>query len=532
MKSKIDGIVSLENSKIKTQTEKKRMTKTRMAGAIAISFGVVLTAAAAGRGHFNTSRQEAINRVAGSVPAVFDPGKTYPAKALKEDLKILWDMLEEGHGGLDRYTSVSELRKIYDEIANGLAGPLSEPDFYLRLLPLIAEIKDGHTALQLSPKASAFLDAQPVFFPFGLRFLNGRTYIFRNLSSEINIKAGAELLAINGLPLAEILPELLALIPSDAGIRTSRIRKLEFPAIFGRLLTLRFGRRDSFRLQLQQIGSRNVEEFSVPGITGTDIDGVLGARFPGTLRRRPVYEMSFQETAAVLTIRTFGDDPEPGSLPYPEFLENAFRNLEEKKTANLIIDLRGNGGGRDEYGKLLFAHIMDRPFLYYLSMEAKKDRFDLFRFTNEKKEDLEALAKFVQKNDRGRYDLLGHPNSGTQSPRSPRFAGRVAILIDGLSFSTTGEVVSLFHFNRKAVFFGEEGGSGYYGSTAGFIVWATLPHSGLQVKIPLFRCTLAVDGYAKDRGLIPDIVVSPTIEDLLTDRDPVMERALRFLEKK
>ena len=141
--------------------------------------------------------------------------------------------------------------------------------------------------------------------------------------------------------------------------------------------------------------------------------------FPAARRRRPVYELSFNETAAVLTIRAFGDDPEPGSLPYPEFLRNAFRNLEEKKISNLIIDLRGNGGGRDEYGKLLFAHVMDRPFLYYLSMEAKKDRYDLFRFTNEKKEDLEDLAKFVQKNDRGRYDLLGHPNAGSRGPSLP-----------------------------------------------------------------------------------------------------------------
>lgn len=493
--------------------------KSKLFGTITAAFAAVFIATAAGSPLIQTA-------------AVLDPGKKYPVETLKEDLQILWDILEEGHGGLDRYTPASELRKIFDEILSGLTGPLSEFDFYARLLPLIAEIKDGHTALQLSPGASAFLDNQPVFFPFGLRFLNGRTYIFRNLSSNSDIKAGAELLAINGLPLAEILPELLALIPSDAGIRTSRMRKLEFPAIFGRLLTLRFGRRESFRLRLKQIGSRDVEEFSVPGITGTDINGILGARFPAALQRRPLYELTFRETAAVLTILAFGDDPEPGSPPYPEFLENAFRNLEEKKISNLIIDLRGNGGGRDEYGKLLFAHVMDRPFLYYLSMEAKKDRYDLFRFTNEKKEDLEDLAKFVQKNDRGRYDLLGHPNSGTQSPQSPRFAGRVAILIDGLSFSATGEVVSLFHFNRKAVFFGEEGGSGYYGSTAGFIVWATLPHTGLQVKIPLFRCTLAVDGYAKDRGLIPDIFVSPTIEDLLADRDPVMEKALRFLEKK
>ncbi|MCK7483824.1 MAG: hypothetical protein M0C28_47645 [Candidatus Moduliflexus flocculans] len=28
----------------------------------------------------------------------------YPVEALKADLQVLWDILEEGHGGFDRYT--------------------------------------------------------------------------------------------------------------------------------------------------------------------------------------------------------------------------------------------------------------------------------------------------------------------------------------------------------------------------------------------------------------------------------------------
>lgn len=34
---------------------------------------------------------------------------------------------------------------------------------------------------------------------------------------------------------------------------------------------------------------------------------------------------------------------------------------------------------------------------------------------------------------------------------------------------------------------------------------------------------MAVPGYPKDRGIIPDYPVSPTIEDLLNDKDSVME---------
>jgi hypothetical protein len=490
------------------------VTRSRIAVAVAFSAVAVLIAtAAAGQEKY------------------FDPQKTYPAEALKEDLKVLWDMLEEGHGGFDRYTPVSVLRKSFDEALNGLSGPLTELGFYLRLLPLIAEVKDGHTRALVSPPAATFLDDQPIAMPFGLRFLGGKTYVFRNLSSDASITEGSELLTVNGMPMGEVLSKLLPLIPNDAGIPTRKFRQLEFPATFGRLFALRFGRPDSYKLRLRPYRSRDVREITVPGIKGKDVVRILYERYPDAAERRPLYELTFRGTTAVLTIRSFGDDPEKGSLPYPEFLKNTFRALEEKKTPNLIIDLRGNGGGRDEYGLLLFAHVMDRPFLYYWAMETKKDRYDLFRFTDESAKDVEDLAKQVKKNARGRFDVLGHPNLGLQKSQDPRFTGRVAILIDGLSFSATGETTSLFHFHKKAVFFGEECGSGY-GSTSGFMVMATLPNTRIQIRIPLVLYTMAVDGYPKDRGIIPDVPVSPTIEDLLAGRDPVTERALLFLEKK
>jgi hypothetical protein len=490
------------------------MMKALTAAAIATSLTAVFIATApAGEGGY-----------------ALDPGKAYPVEALREDLKILWDMLEEGHGWLDRYTPMVALKKSFDAAGNGLTGPLTELEFYSRLLTLVAEIKDGHTRLMLSPAAAADLDTRPVFFPFGLRFLNDKTYVFWNLSPDESIKEGAELLAIDGTPIVDVVAALLPLIPSDAGIRTARLRRLESPEIFGRLLALRFGWRESRRVLFRPFPAGETKEVGIPAITAGDIIRLLPERYPAA-ERRPTYEVSFQGPAAVMTIRGFADDPDTARPRYPDFLKETFRSLEEKKIPSLIIDLRGAGGGLDEYAKLLFAHVMDRPFFYYWALETKKDRYDLFRFTEESAEGAEELARPLRKNARGGFDVLGHPNGGLQMPRVPRFAGRVAILIDGGSFSATGEAVSAFHYHKKAVFFGEECGSGYYGSTSGFTVTATLPNTRIQVRIPLVICAMAVDGYPRDRGLVPDFPVTPTIEDLLAGRDPVKERALRFLEK-
>jgi len=464
--------------------------------------------------------------------AAFDPQKTFPVETLKADLKVLWDILEEGHGGFDRYTPVEALRKSFEAVEKGLAGPLTEFDLYTRLLPLVAEIRDGHTMLVLSAAAAAWLDGRPVLFPFGLRFLKDRVYIYRNLSAEAGVKDGAELLAIDGRPVSEIVEAVLPLVPSDSGIRTGRIRRLETPSTFGRLLALRFGIRESYRIRIRPIGGGEVMEATVPGLTVFEMTRLLRERYPATAERRPTYELAFRGPTAVLTVRQFGDDPDKARPRYPEFLKESFRSIQEKKLASLVIDLRANGGGRDEYAKLLFAYVMDRPFMYYAGLETKKDRYDLFRYTGETAKDAEELAKSVRKNDRGWFDVLGHPNRGLQMPEEPGFRGRVAILVDGGSFSATGETTSAFHYYKKAVFFGEECGSGYYGNTSGFMVMATLPGSGIRVRVPLVLYTMAVDGYPKDRGIVPEFPVTPTIEDLLAGRDVVMDRALAYLDKR
>ena len=463
--------------------------------------------------------------------AAFDPQKTYPAEALKADLAVLWDILEEGHGGFDRYTPAAQLRQSFDAVGSGLTGPLTELDFYVRLLPLIAEIKDGHTRLSLSPGAGAYLDSRPIHLPFGIRFLGDKAYVLRDLSPDRSVGEGAELLAVEGRPVREILAALLPLVPSDAGIRTAKLRRLESPGAFGRLLALRFGPRESYRVRFRPHRAGGAREITVPGIAAGDISRLLRERYPETAERRPKYELAFNGQTAVLTVRQFGDDQDKDRPRFPDFLTDTFRSLEEKKTPGLVIDLRGNGGGMDEYGKFLFAHIMDRPFLYYWALETRKDRYDLFRYTGESAKDAEELARPLSKNSRGWFDVLGHPNRGLQSTRKPHFAGRVAILVDGGSFSATGETTSAFHYYKKAVFFGEECGSGYYGNTSGFMVTATLPATRLQVRVPLVLYTMAVDGYPKDRGIVPDFPVTPTVEDLLAGRDVVMERALAYLQK-
>jgi C-terminal processing protease CtpA/Prc len=294
-----------------------------------------------------------------------------------------------------------------------------------------------------------------------------------------------------------------------------------------------FGITTRFELTYRSPRDGAVQTVAVDGITTAELTRRFENRYADVARAeqsRPPVELTYRDGVPILTVRTFGGRTiSSAGIEYPQFLANSFRELSESNTQNLIIDVRNNGGGSDEYGKLLAAYLLDKTFDYYRYLEVNSDSFAFLEFSRMSNNDIPRSR--LRANDRGKFDLLGHPNLGPQQPLEPKFSGNVFILINGGSFSATGEFTSVVHHHGRATFVGEECGAGYYGNTSGMMVGVTLPNSGISVRVPLVRYTMAVSGYEPlDRGLIPEHQVEPTIEDLLAGRDTVLEYVLQLIE--
>ena len=98
---------------------------------------------------------------------------------------------------------------------------------------------------------------------------------------------------------------------------------------------------------------------------------------------------------------------------------------------------------------------------------------------------------------------------------------------------TGDELVETNEESDKITFIGEETGGAYYGNNSGDWINLTLPNTLIQISIPARNYLLSVSEYPEqDRGVIPDIDVSPTIENILNKKDTQLECALETIRNR
>lgn len=461
----------------------------------------------------------------------FNSQRQFTVQQLQQDFRVLRAALEEGHAGLYRYSPKSEMDLRFDEVAVSINEPMTEFAFVQTVAPLIASIHDGHTRLDGSLGLAAYFEQRPIRLPFKLRFLNGKAYMHRNYMDDPAFAMGSEVLSINDMAMSEIVDRLFRLTRADGNGEGPKYRAFEGTSNFGTLFSLAFGETTEFDIRYRSRDG-GVHTMSVGGLTNAEVAERFQARYPDAGFGGTPIALTYRDDVAVLTITTFGASAyRRAGINYSVLLRDIFDELNEKNVEHLVLDLRGNGGGSDEFGKILFAHLTSQDFEYYRSLELNKNQFDFLRFTDASNNSIPQDRLHL--NDHGTFDMMDHVNLGVHSPMDPVFNGPVYVIIDAGTFSAASEFTSVLHHTKRATFIGEEGGGGYYGNTSGFVATLTLPHTRVRVNIPMVKYTMAVEGYEPmDRGLIPDHVVTPTMDDVLVDRDAQLDYIFELISNR
>jgi C-terminal processing protease CtpA/Prc len=79
---------------------------------------------------------------------------------------------------------------------------------------------------------------------------------------------------------------------------------------------------------------------------------------------------------------------------------------------------------------------------------------------------------------------------------------------------------------------GEETGGGYYGNTAWMIPDVTLPVTGIRFRLPRFRLVVDSTREKNGRGVMPDVLVLPSVEALSKGEDFKTAKAKELIRLK
>ena len=458
---------------------------------------------------------------------------TFSAQELKNDFNIFKSALQEGHPGIYRYNSKAKMDSIFRSAEISINRPMNEREYKILLSKVAEHLGCGHLAV-LAPKTDQDnFDKQPSAVPFQVYYSGGKLFVLTNFSLIADKGfLGAQIVSINGHLTRDLLNDIFAIIPADGNNKTYKYRNLSYSKYFTRYYYYLYGDTGSYTVEYISDRHAGLKKATLPGLTSTELNTIRDKKYPRHFLSEPLeFKLEDDKKTAYLKIESFdGDLFEEKKIGFPAFLQSAFNRIDSSKTRNLIIDLRNNHGGTDEFGKLLFSYLFAHDFDYYASLTTSTDNYGFFKYTN--MVGRRVPSGLLTANAAGSFDVIRHPNVGKQKPSLPTYSGKIYVLINGGCFSTASECISMIHSNTNAVFIGEETGGGYYGNNSGMVPEMTLPATGIRVAIPLMKYVMAVKDYRfTDHGLFPDYQVMPQIADKLNGNDPELNFAKKMINQ-
>lgn len=446
----------------------------------------------------------------------FDPDRLFTVEELQEDFRALRKDIEKRQPNLYLYTPKERMDFVFDSLYKGIDHPMHFQEFYYHIAGVVSFIKDGHNLIAPGTWVGRYNEKNSKFFPLHISCVDGKLYSDMNCSQDSLIRDGAEIFSINGESAQSIRKKFLERVVRDGYNQTlpDWVMNVYFRGFYNNL----FGFREKYVIGYSGAdGTLHID--SVPGERLDTIMNVWKRRYPERIefqkKRWSGLTLRFDSATHIPVMRLVSFDPDllkkAHHQKFRKVVREFFDKIDSAKSETLIIDVRDNNGGDPMLAVFLLRHLMNERFVY--AEKALQTR------------------RFNPGSRRSRLTRCKIPGFGTKTfdPEKKHFSGKLIVLINGGSFSATGEFASVLRRYKRATFVGEEtGGNPVICGGQMFKHSLVLPNTRINCLTGTEATILADLSTNTGHGVLPDYFVRNSIDDIVANRDAEMEFALNL----
>ena len=462
---------------------------------------------------------------------------------LKEDVDFAQRKLEKLHPKLYWYISKEALNYQFDSLKTTIQKPLKPNEFYQKLAPVIAKVKEGHLRLysydkRLTKKEIKDLEKQKgLLSRYNFTIDNDRIFVKDNADKIPNMNLGTEILTIKDIPVKDLLDKYKPLVNSDGDNTT--FQKYSMARRWPSFFTTEYGILDSVKIEAKfqnEIKTFYIhrEKITKEEKKKTELQNKkLTKSETGKTKDYNIVTKSFNRdlqfptkdsTIAYLKIKTFS-----GTFS-KKFYKQSFANLKKSPAKYLIIDVRDNLGGSLSEIHNLYSYLVAEEFKFVdgeVTSRSAMLQADYFSHVPPFAKPIAVItypfyllasALSIKKID----DHFYFKSIGTfalKKPKEDHFEGKIYVLINGSSFSASSLISSKLKDSKRAFLVGEETGGANDGTVAGRYSTKKLPNSKLKLPIGLMLIQPDIEFTKTKKGVLPDYEIIPTLEEILKKKD-------------
>ena len=497
--------------------------------------------------------------------------KLHDVAHLHEDIDKVYNQLKRHHPKLYQYTSKKVLDFKFDSLKKAITAPIDSREFYKKLAPVVAQVKQGHVALSSANKwytkkaRKQLLKSKFEFYALDFEYLENKLWVKDTRGKDSTI-IGSEVVKIEDDLISDLIGVYKTRFSSDGYNTTLHNRYV------GRRFSSFYykdkGFVDSLRVTLKNKDSLFVKTFrrlqkkekskkQDTTKTAKRIKLTLAKKKAnrlaskkrrkfnkkhGFIKKYKTYTRNFRfmedaNDVAYMKLRSFTNGH------YKRFYRESFAKLDSANTKHLILDLRDNGGGRIAEIDFLYSYLTHEKYKFIEDSEVNsRVPFLKFLMSNTTPNSIKVLSgllspiivvqNLIRTRKRDGKLYYRFRQTKVKEPKPLHFGGSIYVLINGNSFSASSLISTHLKATKRATFVGEETGGAYNGTVAGIYKIYELPNTRLKIRIGMMQVEAPQkqdpDGY----GIKPDVEISPTIIDRNLKKDPELDWVLKDIKSK